>query len=79
MSKAKTAIITTALTAILGGSVYLGSEINRPDCDYVIIKDSSEICLTAEQALIITEKLAGFTCGFDNIKFGGEIKLFEPK
>lgn len=79
MNKTKTAIIATALATILGGSVYLGSEINRPECDYVVVKEDKEICLSSEQAIIIAEKLKDFRCGFGDIKFGGEIKLFEEK
>lgn len=79
MNKTKTTAIGVLLATILGGSVYLGTEVNRPECDYVVVKEEKEICLSQEQAEIITEKLEGFTCGFGNIKFGGEIKLFEEK
>ncbi len=73
-NKIKKTIIGTAVTAVLGGTVYLGSEVGKPECDYVIIKQNQEeICLTVEQMEAITEQVKitpEGTGGFGGIKFG---------
>ena len=58
MNKIKQALIGTLIAASLGGSVYLGGEVNRPDCDFVIITESQEeVCLTTEQVKAIIEQI----------------------
>ena len=79
MQKKKATITGTILAAILGGSVYMGSEINRPDCDYVIANQEQEICLTEEQAQAIIENFTAPKVGFGSIPFGGEAPIFNKK
>ena len=83
MQKKKATITGAILASILGGSIYLGAEVGRPDCDYVVIKDETkeEICISEEQANIIVEKLKNFKVGVGNMKIGGEVdfNLFEKK
>ncbi len=68
-NKTKTAIIGTAIVSLLGGSVYIGSEIGRPECDYVLIHEREKICITEEIKEII-EDTVGVSKGFGGIKFG---------
>jgi len=72
LKKLKAAIIAL----LLGGSVYIGAEMGRPECDYVIItKQQEEICITAEQA----EVLEDLEVGFGGIEFGGGINILIKK
>ena len=60
MNKEKIKAILAGLS-ILGGSAFVGSEISRPDCDYVILtEDKQEICMTEEQALEMLKSKSGF-------------------
>ena len=45
--KTKTAIIATIL-ASLGGTFYVGQEIGKPECDYVIVHEQEEFCISKE-------------------------------
>ena len=71
-------IILVAGTVATTG-VVAGTEIGRPDCDYVIYKDEQEICLTEEQILAIYEKLSIYKAGFGEVSFGGGIKVFDEQ
>ena len=61
--------IKKALIAIgLGGSLALGANIGQPNCDYVI----DDVCLTAEQAEAIIERVQG-PVGFGGVLFDGGV------
>jgi len=62
-------IIGTAIASLLGGSAYIGSEIGRPECDYVILHERKEICITEELKQIIESGLKA-NDGFGGVKFG---------
>lgn len=63
------------IAAIGGGSLFTGSQMNRPDCDFIFVNDyKEEICLTTEQAEFITNNLKGRNTGFGGSQFS-EIKI----
>lgn len=66
--------ISIATLAALGGGLVAGTQVNRPECAYVI-QGKQEVCLTAEQAKAITDSMASSTTefGFDNIKFSDPV------
>lgn len=68
-NKTKTAIIGTAIASLLGGSAYIGSEVGRPECDYVLIYEMEEICITEEIKQAIESGLEA-NQGFGGVKFG---------
>ena len=76
-NKTKTAIAG----AIMAGSLALGSQVGKPNCDYVVVNQEAreEICLTAKQAEAIYSSMATSTYqgGFDQIKFSDP--LIVPK
>ncbi len=74
MDKTKKIIATLGiLSSLMGGSFYAGSERNRPDCDFVIVTEDKEICLTSEQVEAIKsqiEMIPSGTGGFGGVRFG---------
>ena len=80
MNKTKTAIIGTAIASLLGGSLYIGSEINKPECDYVIVREAEEICLTEAQAEALFESMKESTgVGLGGIRFGGKAPIIKKE
>ena len=79
MNKIKTTAIATALASALGGSVYVGSEVSKPECDFIIANQAQEICLSQEQAEALLTAFESPTAGFGGIKFGGEAPIVVPK
>ena len=65
----KTKIAITAITAILGGTAYIGIEVGRPECDYVLIYEMEEICITEQLKQAIESGLEA-NQGFGGVKFG---------
>lgn len=65
----------------MGGSMIVGTAIDKPECDYVIVGQDAEICLSEEQVETILEQLKGVT-GFGGFQFEGGInpeKLIKKK
>jgi len=65
----------------MGGSLMVGTAIDRPECDYVIVGEDTEVCLSEEQVESILEHLKGVT-GFGGFQFEGGInpeKLIKKK
>ena len=60
-------------TAIATGSIVSATAygINRPNCDYVIIHQEEEICISAEAKEAIESGLKA-NSGFGGVQFGGE-------
>ena len=71
-------IILAAGTVATTG-VVAGTEIGRPDCDYVIYRNEQEICLTEDQVLAIYQKLSIYKAGFGQVSFQGGIKVFDEQ
>lgn len=67
------------IPATISGSIFVGSEIGRPECDFVIVAEEQEICLTTAQAQAIQESFESPTAGFGGIKWGGEAPIAIPK
>ena len=67
---------TGIISALIGGSFYVGSEISRPECAYVI-KAAQEVCLTQEQADALINSMATSTTqfGFDGVQFSEPLLL----
>lgn len=64
-----------AIAVAMGGSLFAGSELGRPECDFVFVDNEKEICLTTEQAEFITNNLKGRNTGFGSSQFSDiEIK-----
>jgi len=66
--------ISIATLATLGGGFVTGTQINRPECAYVI-KAAQEICITQEQADAIIKSMETSTekFGFGGAKFSNPI------
>ena len=58
-----------AIAAIGGGSLFAGSQVNRPECDYVLIDNEKEICMSEEQGKAVLDNLKGFNTGFGGSQF----------
>jgi len=72
-------ITATILTTILSGSVYAGTEMGRPDCDYVVANQQEEICLDEKTANAIIQNFTAPKVGFGSIPFGGEVPILKEK
>ena len=64
----KTKAILISLS--LAGSAFVGSEANRPECDFILMNEQEEICLSQEQAEVFIEHLKS-PVGFGGTKFSG--------
>ena|SRR3990167_3523302 len=76
INKLKFGLIATAVATT---GVAAGTEIGRPDCDYIIYRNEQEICLTEEQILAIYQKLSIYKAGFGEVSFDGGIKVFDEQ
>ena len=77
-TKAKIKVIIIAL--LLGGGMFAGNQVGRPECDYVIITDNAqEICLSMEQVKAIYRQMEKTPVGFGSINFGGSLNIVEKK
>ena len=67
--KIKNATIIGTLIASLGGTFYAGQEVGRPECDYVLVYEREEICITEEIKQAIESGLKA-NAGFGGVRFG---------
>lgn len=56
-------------TAIGGGSLFIGSQVNRQECAYILIDNEKEICMSEEQGKAVLDNLKGFNTGFGGSQF----------
>jgi len=63
-------IITTAIAtgSIVSAAAY---GINKPNCDFVVINEDKEICISAEVKEVIESGLKA-NAGFGGVNFGGQ-------
>jgi len=67
--KIKNATIIGTILASLGGTFYAGQEVGKPECDYVIVYEMEEICITEEIKQAIESGLKA-NAGFGGVRFG---------
>ena len=73
----KTTATGVIMAALLSGAVMIGSEANKPECDYVIT--DTDICLTELQAEALLKQFKAPTAGLGGIKLGGEVPMIIAK
>ncbi|KKL76051.1 hypothetical protein LCGC14_2048780, partial [marine sediment metagenome] len=66
--KIKNATIIGTILASLGGTFYAGQEVGKPECDYVIVYEMEEICITEEIKQAIESGLKA-NAGFGGVRF----------
>ena len=66
LKKLKTA---GAIVAVGGGALFAGSEVGKPACDFVLVDNQQEICLTTEQKDFLVKNLKGRNTGFGQSQF----------
>ncbi len=59
------------ITAFAGGSLFIGNEVGKPECDYVIQYQQEEICISKELKEAIQSNLEP-NQGFGGVKFNQE-------
>ena len=68
-----------AIATAIGGSLFLGSEVGKPQCDYVFVDSEKEVCMTAEQAKVVLDNLKGSNTGFGQSQFQDVSELIKKK
>lgn len=58
-----------AVAVAIGGSLVAGSQVNKPECDYVLVREEQEICLTTAQAEAVIDGVKGSNTGFGKSPF----------
>lgn len=67
--KVKNATIIGTIIASLGGTFYAGQEAGKPECDYVIVYEMEELCVSEQLKQAIESGLRA-NAGFGGVKFG---------
>ena len=68
-----------AIAVAMGGSLFAGSQVGKPDCDFVFIDSEKEVCMTQEQAQVIMDNLKGNNTGFGQSQFQEISELIKKK
>ena len=65
-----------AIATLAGGSLFAGSAIDRPECDFVLVtQQKEELCLSEKEAQVIIESVSELKAGFGSTAFEGQVKL----
>ena len=68
-----------AIAALGGGALFTGSQVGKPECDFVFVDSEKEVCMTEEQVKIVIDNLKGFNTGFGGSQFQDVSELIKKK